>query len=80
MRPSALARISVSDDGVGIDPDDREAVFRPFYRGQGSERSEGGGLGLALCRRVVDLHGGEIWVDDTDRGTRIVFTLAKTDD
>jgi len=55
--------ISVSDTGVGIAPEDQEAVFEEFRQvGASAARQEGTGLGLALCRKFVELHGGKIWV------------------
>ena len=55
--------ISVSDTGVGIAPEDQEAVFEEFRQvGAAAEKQEGTGLGLALCRKFVELHGGTIWV------------------
>src|SRR5262249_39906105 len=59
----ALVEVSVSDTGVGIAPEDQEAVFEEFRQvGRADKKVEGTGLGLALCRRFVELHGGRIWV------------------
>lgn len=72
-------RIAVDDAGPGVDPTDRDAVFRRFYRGAASGRraSEGGsGLGLALVAEHVRLHGGRVWVEDApDGGARFVVVL-----
>jgi len=58
-----MAEISVADTGVGIAPEDQEAVFEEFRQVGGSEKkAEGTGLGLTLCRKFVELHGGRIWV------------------
>jgi signal transduction histidine kinase len=55
--------VSVTDTGVGIAPQDQEAVFEEFRQvGTSAARQEGTGLGLALCRKFVELHGGTIWV------------------
>jgi len=69
--------VSVEDEGVGIDPAEREEVFERFYRGRQARtgNTPGSGLGLYVCRRLVEAHGGEIWVDDRERGTSISFTL-----
>ena len=73
-----VAEISVSDTGVGIAPADHEAVFEEF-RQVGSDyakKHEGTGLGLALSRRFVELHGGKIWVkSELGRGATFTFTL-----
>jgi GAF domain-containing protein len=55
--------VSVTDTGVGIAPQDQEAVFEEFRQvGTSAAKQEGTGLGLALCRKFVELHGGTIWV------------------
>ncbi|GAA3448120.1 sensor histidine kinase [Planomonospora venezuelensis] len=69
-------RIAVADHGIGIAPDQRDAVFGAFNRARGSEGYPGTGLGLAICRRIVNHHGGEIHAEDnTGGGSRFVFTL-----
>jgi signal transduction histidine kinase len=70
--------ISVSDTGVGIAPEDHEAIFEEF-RQVGSnytQKREGTGLGLSLTRKFVDLHGGKIWVEsELGKGSTFTFTL-----
>ncbi|MDP9299314.1 MAG: HAMP domain-containing histidine kinase [Actinomycetota bacterium] len=57
-------RLSVRDQGPGIPAGERESIFDPFVRGEaGSRRGRGSGLGLFITRRVVEAHGGMIWVD-----------------
>lgn len=58
-------RITVSDDGVGIDPAELESIFEPFERGSSASEVGGDGLGLALCRRIVENIGGDIEVKST---------------
>lgn len=55
----------VSDEGCGMDAETREHLFDRFYQGDTSHASEGSGLGLALCHRIVELHGGSISVEST---------------
>jgi two-component system sensor histidine kinase KdpD len=56
-------RISIEDDGPGLPPGDPEALFAKFYRGSTESAVGGVGLGLAICRAVVNLHGGRIWAE-----------------
>jgi len=66
--------VEVSDNGIGIAPEDQAAVFEEFR--QVGPRAEGTGLGLALTRRFVELHGGRIRLDSaTGQGTTFTFTL-----
>jgi len=72
------ASFTVSDDGVGIDPDELEHVFDRFYRGtrRKEERAGGSGLGLAIARSIVDMHHGRISISSTpDVGTKVLVTL-----
>jgi signal transduction histidine kinase len=70
-------RVSVADTGPGIAPLDRERIFEEFQQTElGVEQHEGTGLGLALSKRFVELHGGRIWVDGgPGDGSTFVFTL-----
>ncbi|MFC4436514.1 MULTISPECIES: ATP-binding protein [Natrialbaceae] len=69
-------KISVHDDGVGIDPADQERVFEVFQRLQTREEHSGTGIGLALCQRIIERHGGRIWVDsEPGEGATFSFTL-----
>ena len=71
-------KISVTDNGAGISQEDLPHVFDQFYRAEKSRsRSFGGaGLGLAICKKVIENHGGKIWAESTpDVGTTFCFTI-----
>jgi PAS domain S-box-containing protein len=73
--------ISISDDGIGIDPDDTDRIFEVFQRLHSHEEHEGTGIGLALCRRIVERHGGDIWADsEPGEGSTFSFTLPAAED
>ncbi|WP_254523478.1 PAS domain-containing sensor histidine kinase [Natrinema caseinilyticum] len=68
--------ISVEDEGIGIDPDYQERVFTIFDRLHSREEYNGMGIGLALCERIVERHGGDIWVEsELGEGATFSFTL-----
>lgn len=66
-------RVSVRDHGVGIDPQQINRLFQFFSRLQSRTRFEGAGMGLALCRRIVEHHDGRIWVESEGEGQGSVF-------
>lgn len=71
-------RVSVSDTGPGIPPDEKEKIFDKFYQiaEVGGTKPKGTGLGLAICKALVELHGGTIWVDpEPSGGSTFYFTL-----
>jgi signal transduction histidine kinase len=79
----AYVEISVEDEGIGIAPADQASVFEPYYR-TGSAidaRIDGVGLGLHICKAIIDAHGGRIWVEsDSGSGAAFHFTLPRADE
>ena len=69
--------VSVADTGPGIAPDDQERIFEEFQQTDlGAEQREGTGLGLALSKKLIELHGGRIWVEsEPGQGSTFTFTL-----
>jgi signal transduction histidine kinase len=76
-----MAEVSVADTGIGIAPEDQEAVFEEFRQvGTVAKKVEGTGLGLTLSRKFVELHGGRIWVkSEVGVGSIFTFTLPLSD-
>jgi hypothetical protein len=74
-----LIEISVQDSGIGIKGEDLRRIFNPFEQveSSASRKYPGSGLGLSLSRRLVELHGGEIWAESegTGKGSRFTFLI-----
>ncbi|MFE0629669.1 ATP-binding protein [Streptomyces sp. NPDC058864] len=75
-RDGDLWRFSVTDNGIGIDPEFAEKVFVIFQRLHTKDAYPGNGIGLAMCKKIVEFHGGSIGIDpEYGPGTRMAFTL-----
>ncbi|MCI0845060.1 MAG: hypothetical protein J4N87_06850, partial [Chloroflexi bacterium] len=75
-----FAQVSIRDEGPGISPEDINRLFDKFYRADNSltRSTAGTGLGLAIAKALVELHGGEIWVESTPgSGSVFSFTVPK---
>ena len=68
-------RLSVRSEGNPIPAEDRDEIFRAYRRGSGERRARGSGLGLYICRQIVERHGGEITVVSAGGGNCFAFTL-----
>ena len=74
-RESTSWRFTLSDNGIGMEPKDAQRVFQLFQRLHGRDEYPGTGLGLTLCRRIVEQHGGRIWVESAPgQGATFTFT------
>ncbi|MGN0395283.1 MAG: sensor histidine kinase [Coprococcus sp.] len=74
-----MVKVSISDNGKGIDEESLPHIFDRTYRADSARQSRGGsGLGLAICKKIIEEHGGRIWAkSQKDKGTTILFTLKK---
>ncbi len=74
----SFIEISVVDSGIGISEEDKEKLFKPFQQldSSVSKKHQGTGLGLNLCRKIIGLHGGRIWVEsEKGKGSRFIFVI-----
>lgn len=73
---AGFGHVVVRDNGIGFDPAEADRIFRPFARLNAPRQFEGTGIGLSICRKIIELHGGRIWAESIPgEGSAFHFTL-----
>jgi light-regulated signal transduction histidine kinase (bacteriophytochrome) len=70
--------ISITDNGIGIDPKHERKIFLIFQQLHAKSKYPGSGIGLSICKKIIERHGGKIWLSDhTESGAKFCFTLKR---
>ncbi|MEJ2725363.1 MAG: ATP-binding protein [Deltaproteobacteria bacterium] len=76
QQDDSVCRITIEDNGIGFDEKHRDRIFMPFQRLHGRSDYDGAGMGLAICRKILDRHGGSIAAEGTPgKGSKFIVTL-----
>ncbi|MGG6263855.1 sensor histidine kinase [Leptolyngbya sp. AN03gr2] len=75
IQGARLLKVIVQDNGIGISATQQKTIFEPYTPGKQTQYSPGLGLGLYICRQVIEAHGGTINIESSDQGTAFYFTL-----
>ena len=76
MQTDGNYTFSVKDNGIGIDDENKGKLFQMFKRLHSDSEFEGTGIGLAVCKKIIEFYGGSIWLEsEKGRGTCFYFTL-----
>ncbi len=77
-KDTTSVHVSVSDSGIGVASRNQDKIFEPFFQGRGAihNKTPGAGLGLSICKKIVDMHGGKIWVTSQGEGKGSCFTFS----
>ena len=70
-----VLQVVVSNQGPQVAPEDLERIFDKFHRVTAADRVTGAGLGLSICKGIIEAHGGRIWAENLDKGFAFNFTL-----
>jgi two-component system, OmpR family, sensor histidine kinase KdpD len=71
-----MVMIAIADRGPGLPPGDEQRIFEKFYRARAAQNGSGVGLGLTICRGIIEAHGGRIWAENRSGGGAVFrFTL-----
>jgi signal transduction histidine kinase len=68
-------RVDISDSGSGVPVENLEKIFDEYTSYSGGQDRSGGGLGLAICKFILNLHQGQVWAESSEEGSRFSFVL-----
>ena len=73
---SGMHQVEIVDEGIGIDDEYKDSIFKPFKKLHQESQYEGTGMGLSICQKIIEQHEGQIWLDKLyTTGSKFIFTL-----